>query len=296
MTTITQATVGQLKQISRFGLDAIEKVLMEEIDLDNPNAQRVIERGDEFSADVREAVLASLNRLSVLSNFADEEVESSYGYFSGYKKPKWITEQGNILRRLFSGVGFADEEIAGGQLPSRAEGWFAIPKWQTMAKTYGEAVEKVFEIIKKTRNEKFYNLCEGQLVYNYLRQSEKSMEAFEKIEKEQMNYDILVIPAQFGLRHRGRSVRRALEVMSADEFGLGAFAVGIMLLTHTDRLNHYDDLGIDCTGDEFSPNANGCFSCKPYFEFSSGKVKFLTRWFDDAVDCFGSASGFLLQD
>jgi len=50
------------------------------------------------------------------------------------------------------------------------------------------------------------------------------------------HHDILVVPAQFGLRHRGRSVRRVREVMNANEFGLGVFAIGIMLLTHPERL------------------------------------------------------------
>jgi hypothetical protein len=32
--------------------------------------------------------------------------------------------------------------------------------------------------------------------------------------------------------------------MNANECGLGAFAIGIMLLTHPERLKHYDDLWI----------------------------------------------------
>ena len=230
MNAITQksATSGQIKQINRFGSDAIEKVLAE-LGLDNPGAQRVIEHGDDFAEAIRMAAITSLKDLSVSDKFKDEEVTSNYGYLSGYRKPKSITEQCNILRQIFPGVGFADEKLAERAIPANAEGWFAIPKWQTIAPTYGEAVQKVLDAIKKARNGKFYNYREGQLGPDRLRQSAKTEKVFQTLGDEQKDYDILVVAAQFGLRHRGRSVRRAREVMQVNESGLGAFAIGIMI-------------------------------------------------------------------
>src|SRR3989338_8365363 len=252
MQTITQATAGQIKQINRFASDAVEKVLTE-LGLDNPGAQRVIEHGDDFAEAIRTAAISSLKGLSVSDKFKIEEVASNYGYLSGYRKPKSITEQCNILRQIFPGVGFADEKLAERPVPTGAEGWFAIPKWQTIAPTYGEAVQKVLDAIKKARNGKFYNHREGQLGPDRLRQSAKTERVFQKFGDEQKDHDILVVAAQFGIRHRGRSVRRAREVIvsTSGEFGLGAFAVGIMILTHPERLMNYDDLWIDCAGDEF---------------------------------------------
>ena len=86
METITEATAttGQIKQINRFGSDAIEKVLVE-LGLDNPGAQRAIEHGYEFAEAIRQAARTSLKDLSETDKFKDEEVESNYGYFSGYK-------------------------------------------------------------------------------------------------------------------------------------------------------------------------------------------------------------------
>ena len=296
MNAITQATAGQIKQINRFGSDAIEKVLGE-LGLDNPGAQRVIEHGDEFAEAVRTAALASLKDLSVSDKFKDEEVESSYGYLSGYRKPKSITEQCNILRQIFPGVGFADEKLAERAVPANAEGWFAIPKWQTIAPTYSEAVVKVLDAIKKARNGKFYNYRDGQINGERLRQSVKSAAVFQKLGDEQKDHDILVVAAQFGLRHRGRSVRRAREVMRANEFGLGAFAVGIMILTHAERLQHYDDLWIDCAGDEFDdPVADVRFVHALCFNFYDGKVGFGAVWFGNAVEYCGSASAFVPQN
>lgn len=296
MQMITQATAGQIKQINRFGSDAIEKVLGE-LGLDSPGAQRVIEHGDEFAEAIRTAALSSLKDLSVSDKFKDEEVESSYGYLSGYTKPKSITEQCNILRQIFPGIGFADEKLAEREVPTHAEGWFAIPKWQTVAPTYAEAVQKVLDAVKSARNGKFYNYRDGQINNSRLRQTAKTASVFQKLGDEQKDHDILVVAAQFGIRHRGRSVRRAREVFAANELGLGAFAVGIMLLTHAERLQHYDDLWIDCAGDEFDdPDADVRFSRAPYFDFRGDGVKFGTRWFDDANDNFGSASAFVPQN
>ena len=296
MNAITQqsATSGQIKQINRFGSDTIENVLAV-LGLDNPGAQRVIEHGDDFAEAIRMAAITSLKDLSVSDKYKDEEVTSNYGYLSGCCKPKSITEQCNILRQIFPGVGFADEKLAERAIPANAEGWFAIPKWQTIAPIYGEAVQKVLDAIKKARNGKFYNYREGHLGPDRLRQSAKTEKVFQTLGDEQKGYDILVVAAQFGLRHRGRSVRRAREVMQVNESGLGAFAVGIMILTNPERLMNYYDLWIDCAGDEFAPDADGDFSGAPVFGFSGGKVKFVACWFDSAGEDYGSASAFLSQ-
>lgn len=296
MNAITQsaATAGQIKQINRFGSDAIEKVLVE-LGLDNPGAQRVIEHGDEFAEAIRNAAIASLKDLSVSDKFKDEEVESNYGYLSGYK-PKGLTEQTNRLRELFPGIGYANEKLAEGALPPNAEGWFAIPRWEKVAPTYNEAVQKVLDLIKQTRNGKFYNYREGQLGPERLRQTARGQKLWETLGNEQKDNDILVVPAQFGLRHRGRSVRRAREVMQVNEFGLGAFAIGIMILTHPERLMNYDDLYIDCAGDEFDdPDAVVRFGRAPFFHFDDGGVEFDALWFDGASGRYGSASALVPQ-
>jgi len=289
---------GQKKQIARFVSDIIEKVGIEkfltDLGLDSPGAQRVIEHGDELAAAIRTATLVALKDLSISGKFKNEEVTSKYGYLSGYK-PKGITEQTNILRQLFPGLGYADEKLTTNPLPQNAEGYFAIPRWEKIAPTYGEAVEKVFDLLAKTRNGKFENYRKGQLGPQYLRQSKKTADAFQKFGDEQKDYDILVIPAQFGLRHAGRSVRRAREVMNASEFGLGAFAIGIMLLTHPERLQHYDDLWIDCAGDEFSLDGDGVFSRAPGFRFGIGRLRFDASTVGYVSDLYGSASAFLPQ-
>src|ERR1043166_9456067 len=112
--------------------------------LDDDSAQLLNERGDELKAGVSELIA----KLSITNQFADEEVESSYGYLSGYDKPKSLVEQVAALQKLFPELGECDDSIfAHGEkeLPDGAEGYFAIPRWQKFGKTYGEALQKVLD-------------------------------------------------------------------------------------------------------------------------------------------------------
>lgn len=227
----------------------------------------------------------------------------------GYDKPKSIAEQIAILRRDFSILCSADEQIATGTLPLNAEGWFAIPRWEALARTYGEALEKV--LVKNGSKEtgwfRLDNYLDGGLGPQYLRQHARTVVMFQELGNEQKDHDILIISAQFGSHHRGRSVLEAREVMGASEFGLGAFAVGIMLLTHPRRfpqrfplqLGNNEKLCINCPGDEYRGKADGQFVGVPCFGITSRVNDDLTwlRWREiDRVDgYFGSASGFLSQ-
>ena len=292
MTTFELITSGQEKQIIRFGSDSVEAAL-KTLGLDKVGAQRVIEHGDEFTATVRNAVQVALQSLSVTDQFADEEVESEYGYLSGYE-PKPIVEQVARLRELFPELSSVDESVAEQPLPQHAEGWFAIPRWEKVADTYGNALAKVFGVLSSARDGEFYNYREGKMGSQHLRQHERTVAMLKRISEQQGNNDILIAPAQFGLRHRGRSVRRAREVMSASEFCLGAFQIAVMLLTHPERLQHYDDLWIDCAGDEYDAAAGGSWSSAPYFYFYD-RVGFSSYWLDFPNYSCGSPSGFVPQ-
>jgi len=228
--------------------------------------------------------------------YADEEVSSRYGYLSGYTKPKDVIWQSNRLRELFSGIGFHDEKLAMQMsMPEGAEGLFVIPRWQTLAKTYGEAVHVVLTKLNETRKDKFINYREDEMGPDNLRESARKAEVMEQIAQSQKGYDLLVIPAQFGIVHRGHSVRRARVVIGNKGFGLGAFEVGIMLLTHPERLQHYDDLWIDCAGDEFKPGFEHEFSRAPLFNFSDDGLEFDASRVGHAHGRYGSASAFLPQ-
>ena len=227
--------------------------------------------------------------------FANEEVKSNYGYPQGYAvKP--VCEQLVELSKHFNGLNTNDVLACSKELPALptgAEGWFAVPRWEKVAKTYNEAVEKVLDLIGKTRT--FYNYRKGNLGPKYLRLSERTAVALQMLGERQKG-DFLLIPAQFGLTHRGRSVRRVREIIGkSNEFGLGSFITGCMILSHPKRLVQWEQLHIDCPGDEYSPDADGVFSVAPVFSFDGGEVRFGACWVDDAVERYGSASGFVSQ-
>lgn len=296
-TTQQPATKGQIRKIETVGKDAIASVL-DEMNPTKVGAQRVLE-SDEFATAMRQAAETALASLLVTNKYADEEVESKYGYLSGYA-PKSLAEQVKRIIELYPQL--KDSKVVDpGELPKGAEGWFAAPNiWKEnslLTGTYNDSLRRVLEMIKTDRNGKFHNYREGQIGPDRLRQTTRAKAVFEKLSEEQGHPDILVIPAQFGIMHRGRSVRRAREVvMDQNQFGLGAFVTGIMLLTHPDRLKHYDDLWIDCAGDEYDDPVSGDrFGHAPFFEFRVGEVRFDAVWTDDVGDGYGSSSGFLPQ-
>ena len=310
MKTLTQpaesVSGGQIKLITRQISDVADSDLVQEAlaALTKKGAERLKSHPD-FVSTLRQRVVETVAEFSVVNEFANEEVESRYGYLSGYSKPLDLNAQCNQLRILFpGGLGFANQDllmrIEKGEvkLPQHAEGWFAIPNWQKNPKifgsTYSEALLVILDTIKKARDGKFWNYRDGQVEKKHLRQSAVSREAWAKLAKEQGDADILIIPAQFALRHRGRSVRRARVIIedTPGEVGLGAFATGAMLLTHPNRLKHLDDLWIDLTGDEWSPGGDGDFSESPFFGFRGDEVKFGTGYVDCPCVCCGSASWF----
>lgn len=223
--------------------------------------------------------------------FADEEVTSTHGYLSGYK-PRCVAEQIATLQGLFPNLGMPDTELAKRPPPDGAEGWFVIPRWEMFASTYGEAVEKALATISQTRRCK--NLLATELGPRYLRQSAKTAAAFEALAIEQKNRSVVMVAAQFGLRHRGRSARRAREVMQPNECGLGAFAASIMLLTHPQRLMHYDDLYLICAGDEYDPAGILSSADVPSFRFGNDQLDFDCDWFAACGPGYGPATAFLV--
>ena len=258
--------------------------------LDGTHAQRLNERGGELQAGLKKLI----EELSVSDQYADEEVETNYNYPPQYRvKP--LAEQIETLAKLFNLDGTKAYAYASNlpMLPEGAEGWFAVPRFEAVGNTYGDAVEKVIGLIAKSR--KLKNWREGQLHERYLRQSERTQWMMAKLVEGQEG-DTLVIPAQFGFRHRGKSVRRARETFYDNEFGLGAFAVGTMLLIHPEREVEWEQLHIDCSGDECSPDAGGQFVGAPIFGWGVGELRFGYDWAGGAGERYGSASGFLPQE
>jgi hypothetical protein len=246
------------------------ELMLKKMGADHDNWQEVIT--DVLTSKIRELSVSEqfVDEKNTDNQFANEEVDSNYGYLSGYK-PKNITKQIECLKKLFPRIGTADEKIASQPLPKRTEGWFAIPRWQAIAKTYSEATQKVLDLIKNNRNNRFHNYCDGKIDVRHFRQFNKTARMFQVLGEHQKDKDILIVPCQFGKYYAGCSIRRAREIMDDSEFGLNVFSIGIMLLTHPERLLHRDDVWADCAGDDLSCDG---FDRAPCFYFEGDEVRF----------------------
>ncbi len=219
------------------------------------------------------------------------------GYPEGYKiKP--IVEQIEILQKFFPELASVDKMAIDEPLPTGAEGWFAIPVWEAIAPTYSEAVRKVITLLCRAMgNEQDFtgeSLSTNGYIYGYgvsniyapdiksetLWRSPRTNYKLFEISRRQGLRRIMIVPAQFGLFHRYCSIPEAEDKYLPDEFGLGAFEVAIMLLTHPERMIEFNDLlsSISCPGDYYKEDGfipddhmtpcTPCFSVRdnmPYF-------------------------------
>lgn len=224
--------------------------------------------------------------------YADEEVESSYGYPKGF----WILsvqEQVEALLKHFPDLDASYvTELASRDLPEGAEGWAVIPKLDKVGETYHDGLAKVLEILGE--HQKFKNWREGELSSKHLQLTDKTKQSYRKLNEQPG--DFWVFPFQFGKRWRGRSVRRARVCFGEAEFGLGSYEVAVLLLTHPARIQE-GYLNIDCGGVEYSPSADGgFFSCLGFFWHGSyGQLGLSCNGTGSTSSRWGSVSGFLSQ-
>lgn len=230
-------------------------------------------------------------------NFVDEEVYSDIGYPEAYKI-QGLMDQADILRNFFPNIpelGMEQRKLLQTTLPVGAEGWFVLPMWEKTAHTYGEAVQKVLAMIASKR--RFQISCGDKFTAKHLRRFPKTAKMMQRISERQnppFGGSVIIASCQFGLRHRGRSVRRAREVFLENEFGLGAFEVACMLLTHPEREMYWEHLQIECAGDECFRDDKSQFSDVPIFNSFLSELHFEMDWFGwrGGRNC-GSATGFL---
>lgn len=281
------------------GLHAVNlfEVTYNKARLDEKCAQRLNERGGEF----QDGIAKLIAELSLSDRFKNEEVRSNLTYPKEYKGPKPIEEQITALAKIF-GLDPAQALAYSkklGELPEGPEGWFAVispavasklcPEVTGEAEQNCQMLQLVHEKIAATRT--FQNYREGQIDIVHLKVHPRTAEKM-KVIAEQQPGDILIIVAQLGMRHRGRSSRRSREVFVENEFGLTSISVGSIVLTHPERLVRWEELDMDCAGEEFSDDGDVRFDHAPSFFFDGGKVRFDTRLVSNAVDVYGTASAF----
>ncbi len=175
-----------------------------------------------------------------------------------------LETQVTALLQRFPALGRIGQEYAARlELPSGAEGLFAIPPWQRLGRTYGEATNRIFDLLAGQRA--FCNHRPGVISAQYLRETPHKVSAFARLGLRQRDLNIWVIAAQMGLNNRHQSIDRVRKHMAKHEFGLGAYETAIILYTNPNILDFDNDNGIDCPGDEVSPDGHQNFSHAPCF-------------------------------
>jgi len=286
-------TDQQNRLLQEFLGDAVQEAYRTAIEqLDRQSAQTVLDMNRKLKSEVAERVVEIIQRHTVSDKFKDEEVSSNRVYPPTYRvRP--VEAQVTELRKLFPSLGACQERLSRKPLPGGAEAWFAIPRWQALAPTYNEAVEMMIGVLATRR--KFSNRIVGKLTDKYLRQSERSKLAEKILAEQQQGNDFLVVAAQAGMLHRGSSARRTRVAMAGNEFGIGVFAFGCMLLTHPERLSTGETLMIDCSGDEYSVRGDYTFDRVPLFDYDMAGIEFSIFYEDRARNLWGTPTGFLYK-
>lgn len=260
--------------------------------LDEIQAQTLNEHGHLL----KEAVEKAIKSISAKSG----DLWSDYEYPKQYRKPRPVMDQLEALTKLFPNINvagaceFTHDIMPTIEAPFGAEGWFAIPRWEKMFGSYQEAVSKVFQELTIKRRWKYH--CDDRIarnggVYPGVYPGipvEEDQAKFARATRDQKGVegDVVIIPAQFGRRHRGRSLPRVRKTMRKNEFGLGAFAVGCMLLTHYGRLVPAErprslDCTLICPGDEYPEHSDGRVEDSPSFSL----------WGDGGISIWRHSSG-----
>jgi len=286
-------TEKQYVQLQAYLGEAVQEAYRTSVSrLDRDSAQYVLDLGQKFQDEVASSVVELIRRHTVSDKYKTEEAGSDRVYPPTYRV--WPVEtQTKELRKAFPSLGNCMERLGHRELPDGAEDWFAIPRWQALAPTYNEAVEMVLGLLATRR--RFSNRILGRLGPTYLRQSERSKLGEKILSEQQPECDILVLAAQAGMRHRGRSARRARVSLASNEFGLGVFAVCCLLLTHPERLSNGDTLMIDCGGDEYSVRGDLTFDRVPLLDYDLSGTEFSVFYDDRARNLWGTPTAFLFK-
>src|SRR3989344_3062574 len=197
--------------------------------------------------------------------------QSICGYPSNYR-PLPIRDQIFKVSDTFSlspkrALKFIDSDEFKSPLPPGAESWFAFPAWQSLAPTYDRAVHVALSKIGQTWEYSLaVRLKDATKTYQLI-QKWRSIKFWKKI-RERQGGDIVLLPAQFGMLHRGESSQPGRLQLANNEFGLGVFATSVMIFNHLRyRFSLCKDLYATCCGDG---HGSRVLSKTPHFHFDFG--------------------------
>ncbi len=181
--------------------------------------------------------------------------------------------------------------LRGVPLPFGAEGLYLVPQWDKVAEDRVSASRKVIELLGEDSG-----TCHhwGQNALKRLRTQNRTFWGLGEIARRQNNNDVLIMPAQMGHFHAGRSIDVVRAELFPQEFCLGLFEVGCMLLCNPHRLVFEHHRFVDCGGDTCYPGHGPDSASSPYFSATAdGHLELATQMVDIASAKHGPATGFI---
>ena len=221
---------------------------------------------------------------------------TSYDQYAEYTGAKPYAEQAGILKEVFPELKTYSEKLCDEPILPGSEGKFLIPDWRKISPQYGAAVCKVIQKLAERRQVENYREC--QFSPKYIQQKPHSHVMWGELNIWQTKFDIYVLDAQFGLRHREKSIHdvrvyRPEVHETVTEYLLGAYAGLIMLLTHPERERSFEQVHPDFGGDEYAPYGDGVFTMATSSCFYESKLQFYASVIDQPRKSYGCISGFL---
>lgn len=235
-----------------------------------------------------------------------DEVPSTISYPPEFET-KSLSEQVSCLQRIFSDLGpsstcpLLHKRIERGEveLPEGADGWYAVlnrEKPGIFGSSYIEDVQTMTGVLRCSRAGRFKHEIEvfKRFLEDHLVRSARTQSYLFELSKYQGHPDVLIIPAQTGLRYRGVAPVRSRTIIGWNEFALDTFTACSIVMTHRDRLNS-DSLWFDCPADMFhEEDSSARTSC--FHAMDKRAISLAIRKASRADDRFGSATGFLIDD
>lgn len=137
------------------------------------------------------------------------------------------------------------------EISDEAEAWSVTPKFSAIGETYEIASRKVVDMT--TGMEWFDGDSGTGCAEGFLRQSGEKAKILNELYDSQKG-DIVIFPAQFGLRLRGFTAICARNCFKENEFGLGVFELVANNLINPGRFGANANFRIMLMGDEFGSN------------------------------------------
>ncbi len=279
-------SIGDIKKVIEIIIRSSKEAL-EELQLSNESVSKILANEEQVYSLFKSLIFTKLKGVSAVGLYSDEEVISNLGYPSFVYRN--LREQKLILEKYFGDLGRIDNVYPGRQLPLHSE-LFLIPDMELIGNNLLDAMNTIISILEERLSLNIYNsFVSRHLSYDKISIKKRTLESISKIKSIQNGERTILIPAQLGIKHRGRSGRRSDECMLSNEFGLTPYHVGIILITHPERMSAVDtDLSMLCTGmtDELDRH--------PFFGFINNSVDHNLLWNSLSGKNFSTPTGFII--